>query len=99
MRRRGIDASKMSQLGSLLGEAQLSTIQTATKTIPLGYWGGRVGNLFAQDLLAGWPHMRSLAHSLLNVSEAMFDETIGRLETEWNSYQTTYEVYFACGRV
>jgi len=96
---KGIDASKMSQIGAFLKMARLSNIQMETKTLPVGSWGGRGGNLLAQDMLAGWPMMRPLAHSLLDIPPDVFDEVIGHLETEWNSYQTTYEAYLACGQV
>jgi SAM-dependent methyltransferase len=86
---KGIDASKMSQLGTFLKQAMLSNIQMETKRVPIGSWAGRGGNLMAQNMLAGWPMMRPLAHSSLGVSPDVFDEVIARLETEWNSYQTT----------
>lgn len=96
---RGIDASKMSQIGVFLKHAGLSALQTETKQLPVGGWGGCLGNMLAQDMLAGWPTMRPLAQSLLGVSPESFDAVIGRLEAEWNTFHTTYEVYFACGCV
>jgi SAM-dependent methyltransferase len=95
---RGMDASKMSQIGVLLKQVGLSALQAETKLVPVGSWGGRLGNLLAQDMLAGWPTMRPLAQSLLGVSSETFDAVIKRLEAEWNTFHTTYEVYFACGR-
>ncbi len=95
----GIDASQMVHIGSWLARAGLVRIQTATKCLPVGRWGGRIGHLLAQDMLAGWPTMRPLAQSMLRVAPATFDEVIFRLEDEWNRYQTIYEVYFACGQV
>jgi hypothetical protein len=65
------------------------------------FWclGRRLGNLLAQDILAGWPSMRPLAHSLLQVPHEQFDAVIGQLATEWEMYRTSYEIYFACGQV
>ncbi len=96
---KGIDASKMSQIGVLLKQAGLFQIQTEAKTLPVGSWGRRLGNLLAQDMLAGWPTMRPLAQSLLGVSPELFNAVISSLPDEWNTYHTTYEVYFACGQV
>ena len=96
---RGIDASKVAQIGAFLHEAGFSHVKAKTDVIPVGMWGGRIGNLLAQDILAGWPSMRPLAHTLLGVSPEQFDAVIGQLETEWNTLQTTYEVYFAYGQV
>lgn len=95
---RGIDASNVARIGAFLHEAGFSQVKTKTEVIPVGRWGGRIGNLLAQDILAGWPSMRPLAHTLLGVSPAQFDVVIEQLETEWNTFQTTYEVYFACGQ-
>jgi hypothetical protein len=96
---RGIDASRVSQIHTLLHDAGFSNMHAKTETIPVGSWGGRIGNLFAQDLLAGWPSMKSYAHSLLDVSSDAFDTIIESLEKEWNTSQTCYEIYFACGQV
>ena len=96
---RGIDASKVAGIDTLLHGAGCSAVQAKTEMVPVGSWGGRLGNLLAQDILAGWPNIKSYAHTLLGVSTDTFDDVINRLETEWNTHQTRYEVYFACGRV
>ncbi len=96
---KGIDASKMSQMSQLLEQGNVARVQTKTETIPVGSWGGRVGNLLAQDILAGWPSMRPLAHSLLQVPPEQFDAVIGQLAMEWDIHRTSYEVYFVCGQV
>jgi ubiquinone/menaquinone biosynthesis C-methylase UbiE len=96
---KGIDASKMAQIGALLKQAGLYNIKAETKTLAVGSWGGRLGNLLAQDMLAGWPTMRPLAQSMLGVSPEMFNAVLSSLTDEWNTYHTTYEVYFACGQV
>ena len=96
---RGIDASKVAEIGALLEGAGFSAVKAHTEILPIGDWGGRIGNLLAQDMLAGWPTIRPLAHTLLQVAPDTFDAVIGRLESEWNVLQTCYEVYFACGQV
>lgn len=95
---KGIDASKMSQIGTWLKQAGLRNVRTDVKLLAVGSWGGRVSNLLAQDMLAGWPTMRPLAHSLLGIDPETFNAVINHLEEEWNTYHTTYEVYFACGQ-
>jgi hypothetical protein len=57
-----------------------------------------LGDLLARDILAGWPNIRPLAHTLLDIPPDVFNDVIGRLENEWNTLQTNYEVYFACGQ-
>lgn len=96
---RRIDASQMSRIGQFLKQGGFSSVQTKTEILPVGGWGGRLGRLLAQDILAGWPSMRPLAHSLLQAPHEQFDSVIGQLATEWERYHTSYEVYFACGQV
>lgn len=96
---RGIDASKMAQIGALLKQAGLCNVKVETRTLAVGSWGGRLGHLLAQNLLAGWPALRPLAQSMLGVSPELFNAVMSRLAEEWNAYRTTYEVYFACGQV
>ncbi len=96
---RGIDMAKVSQVGGLLRHAGLSHIRTETRRLPLGGWGGRIGHLLAQDFLAVVPTLRPIAESQLGVTASQFNAVLSRLEEEWNGYQMTYEVYFACGQV
>jgi ubiquinone/menaquinone biosynthesis C-methylase UbiE len=93
-----IDVSKMSHLDSLLIQSGFSHVQTKTITLPVGGWGGRIGNLTAQNILAEWPRMKLLAHSLLGIPPEQFDAILKHLATEWDTYHTSYEVYFACGQ-
>lgn len=95
---RGIDASSVATIGTLLQEAGFSQVQRTTKVIPVGQWGGRLGGLLAKDILAGWPTIRPYARTLLGISDERFDHVISRLVSEWNAHQTSYEIYFACGR-
>jgi hypothetical protein len=83
----------------LLEAAGFSTVRTHTAVVPVGRWGGRLGDLLAKDLLAGWPNVKSYAHTLLGVSHEDFDAVINCLEAEWNTHRTSYAIYFACGYV
>lgn len=96
---RGIDASKVAAIGTLMQDAGFFDVQFKVKVIPVGNWGGRLGDLLAKDILAGWPNIKPYARRLLDVSDERFDHVIKRLEGEWNQHHTGYEVYFACGRV
>lgn len=96
--KKGIDASKMDQVGNWLRYAAFSSVQTETKILPVGEWGGRLGKLFAQDALELFktlkPHVQELG-----VAPQAFDMVITDLVAEWNMNHTTFEVYFACGQV
>ncbi len=96
---RGIDANYVSGIGTLFHRSAFCNVQAKTEIIPVGAWGGRVGNLLARDMLAGWPSMRPYAHTLLGVPPETFDDILKELDDEWNRLHTRYEVYFACGQV
>ncbi|HET8911809.1 MAG TPA: class I SAM-dependent methyltransferase [Ktedonobacteraceae bacterium] len=95
---KGIETSQLSLIGEFLQRAGFLPVQKKTQLIPLGSWGGRVGNLLAQDMLSGWPSMRPALHTLCGISPTYFDAVMADLEREWNSKHTQYEVYCACGQ-
>lgn len=96
---RRIDASKMSELDLLLTQAQLTQVQKKVVTVPVGSWGGTLGTMLAQNILAGWPSMRPLVHTLLGIAPQRFDAVLEQLTTEWNTSRTTYDVYFYSAQV
>jgi SAM-dependent methyltransferase len=98
---RGIDASKVASLVPLLIEMGLpkETIRAKTITTPVGTWGGTLGTMLAQDILAGWPTMRPLIHEALGIAPERFDAVLEQLSWEWNAYHTSYDVYFYCVKV
>ncbi|HLI87876.1 MAG TPA: class I SAM-dependent methyltransferase [Ktedonobacteraceae bacterium] len=96
---RGIEIAKVARIGDLLRSAGLAHIRTETIRLPLGGWGGRIGSLLAQDFLAVIPSLRPVAQSQLGVAPERFNAVLGALEEEWERYEMSYEVYFACGQV
>jgi ubiquinone/menaquinone biosynthesis C-methylase UbiE len=51
--RRGIDPQDGARVGEMLRQAGLAQVETRRVDIPLGSYGGRIGNLLATDLLSG----------------------------------------------
>jgi hypothetical protein len=96
--KRGIDASQMILIGEWLKAAGLADIQVETRLIPVGTWKGRLGKLFAQNVLELWKTMRPQAQAI-GVAPGVFDAVIESLHAEWNLNRTVCEVYFACGHV
>lgn len=84
---KGMDASKMAQISAWLQQAGLNHVKAETRILAVGSWGGRLGNLLAQELLAGWPALRPLAQSQLGVPPDLFNTMMNRLPDEWNTYQ------------
>ncbi|GHO67990.1 hypothetical protein KSC_068820 [Ktedonobacter sp. SOSP1-52] len=95
---RGIDLEVMGRLDVLLQQAGLHHVQKKTLNLPVGSWGGRMGELLARDMLSGWPSLQPLCQQYLNIPKETFDAVIASLEAEWNSHQTEYEVYVVYGQ-
>lgn len=94
---RGMDASQLFLLGRWLREAGALQVEQRTCWLPVGRWGGRLGQLLAQDLLVAAGTLEAPVEGL-GVSVARFHEILEGLAREWEEGQVTYEVYTAWGR-
>ncbi|WP_084659215.1 class I SAM-dependent methyltransferase [Thermogemmatispora onikobensis] len=94
---RGMDASQLFLLGRWLREAGAVQVEQRTLWLPVGRWGGRLGQLLAQDLLAAARTLEAPVEGL-GVPVARFHEILEGLAREWEEGQVTYEVYAAWGR-
>jgi hypothetical protein len=93
----GIDVSLMAQLPLLLREAGLQHIKHQTFRVPVGSWGGRVGTMLEQDILASLPGIKAFIGKNASAPPDTFDRIVGALPSEWRTYQTCYEYYLAYG--
>ncbi len=94
----GIDASLMCRLPDLLREAGLKGVQGQQKAVPLGAWGGRVGDLLAKDMHAACGSLKGFFLSTLPIAAEQFDAIIAALPEEWEHYRTTYILSTAYGQ-
>lgn len=95
----GIDNTIPSRLDGLMREiGGLRQVRRHVAQVPLGDWGGRLGRLMAQDMLAGIPNMRAQYERVLGINPAHFDRLVNALEDEWRAYRTSYVIYFYDGR-
>ncbi|MBE3568195.1 MAG: class I SAM-dependent methyltransferase [Thermogemmatispora sp.] len=94
---RGMDASQLFLLGRWLREAGTVQVEQRTLWLPVGRWGGRLGQLLAQDLLAAARTLEAPVEGL-GVSATRFHEVLEGLAREWQEGQVTYEVYATWGR-
>lgn len=95
---RGIDASVVGQLDTLLRQADLQAIQKQTLCLPAGEWGGQAGELLAEDMLTGFSGLKGYFHTQLKVSPEQFDATIQALPAEWETQHMEYEFYVIIGQ-
>ncbi|EFH80508.1 class I SAM-dependent methyltransferase [Ktedonobacter racemifer] len=97
-RRTGFDASLMTKLPELLGQAGLQDIKDYTIKVPLGAWAGRGGELLAKDLHAIFANLKSFYCSTLKLSEQEFETMLKALPREWENHHTYFHFYLAYGQ-
>jgi SAM-dependent methyltransferase len=94
----GIDTAISSRLDGLMRSVGgLRHVRRHVAQVPLGRWGGRLGQLMAQDMLAGIPSMREPYQRVLDVNPLHFDAVVNGLVGEWEKYRTSFAIYFYDG--
>ena len=94
----GIDVSLMARLPSLLQHAGMISIHAQTYRVPVGSWGGRVGAMLKQDILASLPAIKDFVCQHAAVTPEIFEATVAALSKEWEQQHTLYEYYVAYGQ-
>ncbi len=88
----------MGHLPTLLKQAGCQQIQSQTYRVPVGRWGGRVGEMLKQDIVASLPAIKSFLCTHAHISSDAFEKVIQILPDEWEQCQTIYEYYLAYGQ-
>ena len=94
----GISVSLMAHLPLMLQQAGLHAIEHKTFRTPVGRWGGHVGAMLKQDLLASLPALKPFICTQASVPPDAFDNVCTALPAEWENNQTVYEYYVAYGQ-
>jgi len=96
----GLDTGRVvaDAVDGYLRGAGLVAVERQEFTIPIGVWGGRVGELMATDLRAAFTRTCEVLHRLsrLSIQEGM--ELVQRVTTELEEHRTTITVAVAYGR-
>lgn len=94
----GIQAEIVQHLDPFLRKCKLQQIVTQTLQVPLGTWGGRLGEMLATDMLSALMALRGLYTSKATVTPEEFDAVVQGLPEEWNQYHTEFCWYIAYGQ-
>ena len=94
----GFDTSLMENLGMLLREAGLHHIVERRIRVPVGKWGGHLGELMKTNMQTGFLALKSRYCRQLSISSAQFDQTVDALPDEWERCQTSYYFHLAYGQ-
>lgn len=99
-RARGIDMTAGDQIGRYLQQSGVRNVQQTAIEIPLGPWGGRIGNLMMVDALAGARAMEAPVVDLAHL--ATHEQFQAAVEAMADDYRTlpscTQPFYFAYGQ-
>jgi ubiquinone/menaquinone biosynthesis C-methylase UbiE len=95
---RGLDMSISQRIGTLLSDAGLKRVGTSTQLIPLGKWGGQLGELAISDILAIVRAMKPLVTAVMQTASEEYDSLVMELEQEVEQYHTTFTFHIAFGQ-
>ncbi len=95
---RGIDPRVCMNIGSFLHAAQLTNIQMYRIDLPLGSWGGRLGNMTASDMVSYNQAVKPKIIERFKLSSIEYDRISLAMRKEWESNHCYFSIYFACGQ-
>ncbi len=99
-RMRGIDLTAGAHVGSFLRQAGLHDVQDIALEIPIGPWGGRIGQLLMVDGLAGARAMEAPVVQMAHLAtKAEFDAALAHMDHDFRTqHGITQPFYVAFGR-
>lgn len=96
--KRGIDPRTSTNIGNFLSAAGLTNIQTYRIDLPLGAWGGRLGTMAATDIFSYNRAIKPVILRSFKVSSTEYDTLSEKMQKEWESNQSYFSLYLACGQ-
>lgn len=93
--RRGVDMRVSPLVGDHLPAAGLVRVERHTVQVPLGRWGGRLGQMMGQNIQAAFHSVRPAIVGQGLATEAEVDSVLAALPGEWEQRHTTAPFYLA----
>lgn len=97
-RTRGVDLLAAAKVGDYLQGAGLRPVERRILHVPLGSWGGRLGEMMVQNMVAAFSAVRPIVTGQGVTSEQEFDAAIRALPQEWEQWRTSVPFYVAWGQ-
>lgn len=91
---RGIDLTAGDQIGTFLKRAGMRTVTEIPIEIPLGPWGGRIGNLMLADALAGARALETPVLMTKLATKADFDAAMTAMEQDMRTTPGITQPFF-----
>jgi ubiquinone/menaquinone biosynthesis C-methylase UbiE len=95
---RGIDPSMAQNLDELMREAGLIDVTKQIFAAPFGPWGGKVGELFAEDYKLANSSLQPFITSVFNVPKEEVERNGELMMEEFKSHQAYLNIYVYLGR-
>lgn len=94
---RGLRGEAVLHLGELLRQEGVSEIETQAIPLKVGAWGGRAGQMMAQDILAAAQSLKEPCCAR-GIDPQTFENCAQAMAGEWQQMQAFCTVYVAYGR-
>jgi hypothetical protein len=98
LKARGIDIFVVEKLDVLMREAGFTNVTKQTYILPIGNWGGRVGQLLAEDVRLGTESLEPLYTDILGIPREEVESTIASALEEFKSFRTYIQLYVHLGQ-
>ena len=85
-------------LDELLRDAGLVQVTRHEFTLPIGRWGGKVGELTAADVRAGLARICEMHEARGGLRPGEGHELVARAVEEWATGEASFRFVVACGR-
>jgi SAM-dependent methyltransferase len=97
---RGLDTGTVvaDSIDDYLRQAGLTSVDRHDVTLPIGRWGGRVGDLMASDARGSLSRTAEVLHSLAGLPREEGMDLVEALEAEFEEHRTTFRCAIATGR-
>ena len=96
--RRGVDPALGPHIGELLHAAGLAQISTSDIQLPVGHYGGRLGNMAAADVFGVVGGVKALVVAQGLATAEAYDAAMEQARLDLNDYRCVLPFYVAYGR-
>jgi ubiquinone/menaquinone biosynthesis C-methylase UbiE len=94
----GLDPVISQHIGPLLSKAGLKRVGISTQLVPVGNWGGRLGDMAIKNILTIVQEMKPLVVAQMQIASEDFDYLVEQMRREVEQYHTTFTFHIAYGQ-
>jgi hypothetical protein len=98
LKMRGVDVNMTQNLDELMREVGLINVTKQTFTAPIGPWGGKAGELFAEDFKLLSSSGQPFITNVLGVPKEEVERIATLMMEEFKTYQTYLNIYVYLGQ-